>query len=294
MIRFALFVAIAFGAAYFLYQIKDPPNAKVVLHNLKEKISQGQFTEVADLDALMEARKVSFEPDMTHLSPSADLNDPRLRFQYLHNNTSAVVPGDGVMTGITLLKDKPIRLVLENATDYEIIRMFASQDPAFSDESLVFDWSKRGINSYLFYDKAFKYPYYRVQFKSVINKDRPREALFYIASRVATTPLIQLTYQSPQAGTKAVELRPISETNQENFRIRVSPNSLLGLKIDLAGQTLTACYYRTPGNKAADCLAQMAHDFVSNVTSQDVGVHNLSIKTDRSEYQFKFEIEPLP
>lgn len=294
MFKYVIFILISAVAALFLFshQKKITPNA--AFENLKSQVGIPSLDKVKEMLPLSDYRKATPQLGLDFKPADLDPVLPYVRLQYLHNSTSAVVPADQVLTGITMFSSKPVKMIIENSSGYEIIRMYGSEESTFTSPQLVFDWSKRDLYTYSFEKAFFKYPYYMIEWKSLISANKSKQAHFFVEGQVATAPMLKLTYQPVHSGTKVQELSPKKEGQAaEPIFLRLRKNSLFGIKLETSDQKLQTCHYVAPHQPKSDCLDWMSTDFVASLTSSDVGRHQIEIQSDQGVFEYQFEIQAL-
>lgn len=291
MYRFLMLIGFPVFIAIFVFSKYKPQESKKVLSALKEAAGVPATT----LTSAPENR-VAEPVDIANVKEEGLSKDhPYLKFEYQKEGKAAIVPADGEYSSIVTYEGQPIRITLGNSSEFEIIRMYGSDDSAFSSENLVFDWTAREVNTFGFQKEFFKYKFYKVAWKSVLSKSKKAEALFFLEGPVAQSPSLILTYQPIETGTKTAELSYVLEKDSQNQSaslpgLKLRKDSLLGLKIVSANQSVVNCVYTTPDAKKSDCKAWLSSDFIGNVHPQDLGWHTVDLLTDLGRFRYLFEI----
>jgi len=296
MVRFVLFALMVLSAVGILVSKIKPQKTRDVIAQMRKTVG----IPPAKDEAPVGSRTAEVLPESSFKAESLPSGVPSVRFSYEHNQSVSIVPADSNMTGITAFIGHPIRLHLENSSDYDIIRMYGADDTAFGTPNVVFDWSKRDVKSYLFEVEFFqKYKYYMIRWQSLLAGSKVKEAHFFLKTQGVSSPVLQLTYHSLDTGStlkKLSYLRLESEQKQEARLpgLRLRPQSLLGLKLATSGKTAIAeCIYITPDQKRADCRGWLDADFIRSVALEDQGWHSVVVTTDQGPFEYHFEVQSL-
>ena len=296
MIRFLLFALMVLSAVGIVVSKIKPQKTRDVIAHVRKTVG----IPAAKDEAPTESRTAEVLPASSFKAESLPSGTPSIRFSYEHNQSVSIVPADSNLTGITAFIGHPIRLHLENSSDYDIIRMYGADDTAFGTPNVVFDWSKRDVRSYLFEVEFFqKYKYYMIRWQSLLAGSKVKEAHFFLKTQGVSSPILQLTYHSLDTGSTLKKLSYLREETEQKQEarlpgLRLRPQSLLGLKLTTSGKTAIAeCVYITPDQKRADCRSWLDADFIRSVAMDDQGWHSVVVTTDQGPFEYHFEVQSV-